>query len=99
MIVQRALRSGLVLVLMGRLASGPLAVFSTARSHFTQETAIHPDQADALAQTATQPWTFRPHAGPNGELLHIGDNQMIFESVARLNGRKAAAAITAAAHA
>jgi hypothetical protein len=32
-----------------------------------------------------QSWTFRSYAGPNGELLHIGDNQMIFESVARLN--------------
>jgi hypothetical protein len=50
MFVQRALRTGLVLVLMGGLASGPLAVFSTARSQITQETAIGPDAADALAQ-------------------------------------------------
>jgi hypothetical protein len=85
MFVQRALRTGLVLVLMGGLASGPLAVFSTARSQITQETAIGPDAADALAQMGKQSWTFRSYAGPNGELLHIGDNQMIFESVARLN--------------
>ena len=80
MFVQRALRTGLVLVLMGGLASGPLAVVSTARSQITQETAIGPDAADALAQMGKtlsakqfsfQSRTFRSCAGPNGELLHI----------------------------
>jgi hypothetical protein len=80
MFVQRALRTGLVLVLMGGLASGPLAVVSTARSQITQETAIGPDAAGALAQMGKtlsakqfsfQSGTFRSYAGPNGELLHI----------------------------
>ena len=51
MFLQRALRSGLALVIMGGLASFSLAVVvSTARSQSAQETAIGPDAVDALAQ-------------------------------------------------
>jgi hypothetical protein len=57
-----------------------LPVVSTARSQITQETAIGPDAAGALAQMGKtlsaeqfsfQSRTFRSYAGPNGELLHI----------------------------
>jgi hypothetical protein len=77
---QRALRAGLALVLVGALASFSLAILSTARSQSTQEIAIGPDAADALARmgktlSANQfsfgSRTFRAFAGPNGELLHI----------------------------
>ena len=81
MLLQRALRSGLALVIMGGLASFSLAVVvSTARSQSAQETAIGPDAVDALArmgktlsaeQFSFQSRTFRAYAGPNGELLHI----------------------------
>ena len=80
MFLQRALRSGLALVLMGGLASFSLAVVSTARSQSAQETAIGSDAVDALArmgktlsaqQFSFQSRTFRAYAGPNGELLHI----------------------------
>lgn len=81
MFLQRALRSGLALVIMGGLASFSLAVVvSTARSQSAQETAIGPDAVDALArmgktlsaeQFSFQSRTFRAYAGPNGELLHI----------------------------
>ena len=81
MFLQRALRSGLALVIMGGLASFSLAVVvSTARSQSAQETAIGPDAVDALArmgktlsaeQFSFQSRTFRAYAGPNGELLRI----------------------------
>ena len=80
MFLQRGLRISLVLVFLGSLASLPLAVVPTARSQGTQETAIGPDAADALArmgktlsakQFAFQSRTFRSYAGPNGELLHV----------------------------
>ena len=80
MFLQRALRSGLALVLMGGLACFSLAVVSTARSQSAQETAIGSDAVDALArmgktlsaqQFSFQSRTFRAYAGPNGELLHI----------------------------
>jgi hypothetical protein len=80
MFIQRALRAGLALVLVGGLASFFLAVVSTDRSQSAQETAIGPDSVDALArmgktlsakQFSFQSRTFRAYAGPNGELLHI----------------------------
>jgi hypothetical protein len=80
MSLQRALRTSLVLVFLGGLAGLPLAVVPTARSQSTQQTAISPDAADALArmgktlsakQFAFQSRTLRSYAGPNGELLHI----------------------------
>jgi hypothetical protein len=80
MFLQRALRTSLVLVFLGGLASLPLAVVHSATSQSTQETAIGPNAADALArmgktlsakQFSFQSRTFRSYAGPNGELLHI----------------------------
>jgi hypothetical protein len=80
MFLQRALRAGLALVLVGGLASFSLAVVSTARSQSAQETAIGPDAVDVLArmgktlsakQFSFQSRTFRAYAWPNGELLHI----------------------------
>ena len=80
MLLQRALRTSLMLVLLGGFASLPFPFASTARSQSPQETAIGPDALHALArmgktlsakQFSFQSWTFRSYAGPNGELLHI----------------------------
>ena len=81
MFFQRALRISIVLVFLGGLASLLLALVPTARSQGTQQTAIGPDAADALARMGKtlssakefsfQSRTFRSYAGPNGELLHI----------------------------
>src|SRR5438445_6684219 len=80
MFLQRSLRAGLALLVLGGFASVSLGVVSTARSQTTQETAIGPDAAEALArmgkilsakQFSFQSRTFRSYTGPNGELLHI----------------------------
>ena len=80
MFLQRAPRAGLALVLVGALASFPLAILSTARSQSAQQTAIGSDAADALARMGKTlsanrfsfgSRTFRTYAGPKGELLHI----------------------------
>ena len=80
MFLQRSLRAGLALLVLGGFASVSLGVVSTARSQTTQETAIGPDAAEALArmgkilsakQFLFQSRTCRSYTGPNGELLHI----------------------------
>jgi hypothetical protein len=50
MFFQRAVRICLVLVFLGILASLLLALVPSARSQGTQQTAIGPDAADALAR-------------------------------------------------
>jgi hypothetical protein len=82
-------------VFLGGLASLLLALVPTARSQGTQQTAIGPDAADALArmgktlsakQFAFQSRTFRSYAGPNGELLHIAHaTKTIFSRPDRLS--------------
>jgi hypothetical protein len=80
MFLQKSLRASLALLFWGGLASFSLAVVTTAKSQSTQETAIGPDTAEALARMGKtlsakrfsfQSRTFRSYAGPNGELLHI----------------------------
>ena len=80
MFLQRALRLSFVLMFVGGVASLSLSVVPAAWSETTQEAAIGPDAADALArmgktlsakQFSFQSRTFRSYAGPNGELLHI----------------------------
>jgi len=86
MFVQRALRAGLALVLMGGLTSFFLAVVSAARSQSVQQAGIGPEALDALKrmgktlaakQFSFQSRTFRAYAGPNGELLHIAHTSKI----------------------
>jgi hypothetical protein len=81
MLLQRALRASLALVLVGGLAGLSPASVSTARSQSAQETEVGPDALEALArmgktlsakQFSFQSRTFRSYAGPNGEMLHIG---------------------------
>jgi len=80
MLLQRALRASLALVLVGGLASLSFALVSAARSESAQQTEIGPDALEALArmgktlsakQFSFQSQTLRSYAGPNGEMLHI----------------------------
>ena len=49
-LLQKALRTSLVLVLLGGFVSLPLPFIPSTRSESTQETAIGPDALDALAR-------------------------------------------------
>jgi len=95
MFLQRVLKAGLALVLVGGLAGLSPAVVSTARSESAPAAGIGPDARDALArmgktlsakQFSFQSRTFRTYAGPNGELLHIAHStKTIFRRPDRLS--------------
>ena len=94
--MKRVLSTGVTLIFVV-LVSISLDVVSIAKSQSTEETAIGPDAAEALArmgmtlsakQFSFQSRTFRSYAGPNGELLHIAHaTKTIFSRPDRLSVR------------